>query len=181
MRQLLKIAFAMLCFQVFLGSLVQAGWDPRAEREAEHEARETIKRFREADPELKEFFDKAYGYAVFPTVGKAGMWIGGAYGTGVVFEHGRVIGKASLTQATIGLQMGGQTYSEIIFFKDRAVLEDFKQGNLELSAQASAIAAKTGASADADYTEGVAVFTLPKAGLMAEASVGGQKFSFEPW
>lgn len=165
-----------LVFALGLAVSAQGGWDPNAE----NEARDTVAKFKEADPELKTFFDQAQGYAVFPTVGKAGMGIGGAYGKGTVFEGDKAIGSASLTQLTIGLQLGGQTYSEIIFFENEKALDDFKQGNFELGAQASAVAVTKGASADADFDKGVAVFTLAKGGLMAEASVGGQKFSFEP-
>jgi lipid-binding SYLF domain-containing protein len=129
---------------------------------------------------MKVFFEKAYGYAVFPTVAKAGMGIGGAYGKGKVYEKGTLIGTSSLTQLTIGFQLGGQAYSEIIFFKDKKALDDFKSGNFELGAQASAVAVTAGASADADYDKGVAIFTQAKGGLMYEASVGGQKFSFKP-
>jgi lipid-binding SYLF domain-containing protein len=183
-----------LCSALFILQLgflavtpAHAGWDPREQDQREQEALATIDQLKEADPDLDAFFDSAYGYAVFPTVSKAGMGMGGAYGKGVVFQIGliramapSVIGYTSLTQVSIGLQMGAQTYSEIIFFKDKAALEDFKKGNYELGAQASAVAVKKGASSNADYSEGVAIFTLTKTGLMAEASVGGQKFSFEP-
>jgi lipid-binding SYLF domain-containing protein len=169
------------------GPAVWAGWDPNAEKAKEKEAMETVERFQKEDPDLKTFFDGAYGYAVFPTVGKAGMGMGGAYGTGVVFQRSllpkippRVIGSTSLTQLSMGFQLGAQAYSELIFFKDEKALEEFKKGNYELGAQASAVAVKKGASRNADYSSGVAIFTLAKGGLMAEASVGGQKFSFEP-
>lgn len=164
-----------------------AGWDPNEQKTREREAISTIDRFKEADPQLDTFFDSAYGYAVFPTVGKAGMGMGGAYGKGVVFQRGlllarepEVVGFASLTQLTMGFQFGAQAYSEIIFFKDKQAIEEFKKGNYELGAQASAVAVKKGGSRNADYSQGVAIFTLAKGGLMAEASVGGQKFSFEP-
>ena len=117
----------------------------------------------------------------FPSVGKAGLGIGGAHGNGEVFESGKVIGKASMTQVTIGLQLGGQEYSEAIFFDRDSDLEDFTAGRLELAAQVSAVALSAGAAAGADYRNGVVVFTRTKAGLMAEASVGGQKFSYEPY
>jgi lipid-binding SYLF domain-containing protein len=145
------------------------------------EAQETIAAFKKADPELARFFDSAIGHVVFPTVGKGGAGIGGAAGSGVVFEKGKPIGRASLTQVTIGAQLGGQTYSEIIFFETAPAFTDFKKGTLALAAQASAIAAAKGTSANAKYQNGVAVFTIPKGGLMAEASVGGQKFAFEPF
>jgi lipid-binding SYLF domain-containing protein len=166
--------------------LAQAGWNPLAKEKAADQAAasnaaaETIAAFKNKDPGIKVFFDKAYGYAVFPTVGKGGMGIGGAYGKGEVYERGVLAGTSSLTQLTIGFQLGGQAYSEIIFFKDKATLDSFKSGNFEFSAQASAVAITAGASADADYSNGVAIFTLAKGGLMYEASIGGQKFSYTP-
>ena len=128
---------------------------------------------------MKVFFDKAYGYAVFPTVSKGAYVIGGAYGEGEVFKKGKLIGYSTLTQVTIGLQLGGQAYSEIIFFQDKRRLNNFKDGNFEFGAQASAVAVTAGVSADAAYNNGVAIFTIVKGGLMYEASVGGQKFRYE--
>lgn len=153
-----------------------AGWDANAEKSAN----EAVAAFKQKDPKIQTFFDKAHGYAVFASVGKAGMGIGGAHGSGVVYEKGTVIGTSSLTQLTIGFQLGGQLYSEIIFFKDKAALDGFTKGQFELGAQASAVAVTAGASANVDYSNGVAIFTVAKGGLMYEASVGGQKFSFEP-
>jgi lipid-binding SYLF domain-containing protein len=163
-----------------------AGWDPRTEgsgggsNTGNRDVDKAITQLRAKDPGLKIFFEKAYGYAVFPTVGKGGFGIGGAYGEGEVYRQGKFIGTTSLSQLTIGFQLGGQAYTEIIFFKDKRALDDFTSGNFEFNAQASAVAVTAGASADADYDNGVAIFTLPKGGLMYEASVGGQKFSFEP-
>ena len=145
------------------------------------EAQATVVNFKKADPGMSRFFDSAVGYAVFPTVTKGAVGVGGASGSGIVFEKGTAVGKASLTQATIGAQIGGKTYSEVIFFETMSALTDFKKGTLALAAQASAVAASAGASKDAKYQEGVAVFTHEKGGLMAEASVGGQKFRFEPF
>lgn len=168
------------------GQAAWAGWNPLADEKSESQpgddikVQETVAAFKNKDPSMKVFFDKAYGYAVFPTVGKGGIGIGGAYGKGKVYEQGRMIGTSSLTQVTIGFQLGGQAYSEIIFFKDKARLDDFTSGNFEFSAQASAVAVTAGASADADYDNGVAVFTLAKGGLMYEATIGGQKFGFTP-
>jgi lipid-binding SYLF domain-containing protein len=141
---------------------------------------ETIARFKKADPRMQVFFDKAYGYVVFPSVGKGGFIIGGAHGDGWVYEKERFIGRASMMQVTVGAQIGGQSFMEIIFFKNKAALDDFKKGNFELNAQISAVAVKEGASKDASYDQGVAVFTMPRRGLMAEATVGGQKFEFTP-
>lgn len=175
MRILLKIFYVFLSLGIIANTTAQAGWDPNAEKDA----RKTIALFKKKDSRLQTFFDQAYGYAVFPTVGKGALWIGGAHGNGVVFKKGNMIGYTSLTQLTIGLQLGGQAYSEVIFFKDKKTLDDFKKGNFELSAQASAIAATEGAAAHADYSDGIAIFTMEKGGLMFEASVGGQKFSYE--
>jgi len=134
----------------------------------------------ESDPGLKKFFDEAAGYAVFPTVGKGAIGVGGAYGRGELYEGGQLAGYCTLTQASIGLALGGQAYTELIFFETEAALDRFKSGNFAFAAQASAVALKSGASANAKYTDGVAVFTMGEAGLMYEASVGGQKFSYRP-
>jgi lipid-binding SYLF domain-containing protein len=133
-----------------------------------------------SDPGLKKFFDEAAGYAVFPTVGKGAVGVGGAYGRGELYEAGQLAGYCTLTQASIGLALGGQAYTELIFFETQAALDRFKTGNFAFAAQASAVALKSGASANAKYTDGVAVFTMSQAGLMYEASIGGQKFSYKP-
>ena len=139
-----------------------------------------IAKFKQKDPGLAKVFASAAGYAVFPTVGKGGIGIGGARGKGWVYDHGRLIGRSTLTQVTIGFQLGGQAYSEVVFFKDQEALDNFKLGHLKLDAQASAIALTARASADLAYRNGVAIVTMAKGGLMYEASVGGQKFSFKP-
>ncbi|WP_428609551.1 YSC84-related protein [Sedimenticola sp.] len=163
-----------------------AGWDPREDsgtsksHTGNRSVDEAITNLKKKDPGIKIFFNKAYGYAIFPTVGKAGIGLGGAYGEGEVYRQGHYLGTSSLSQITIGFQLGGQAYTEIIFFKDKRALNDFTSGNFEFNAQASAVAVTAGASADADYDNGVAIFTMPKGGLMYEATVGGQKFSFTP-
>jgi len=148
---------------------------------AEKHARQAVVAMEKADPGIAKFRAAAAGYAVFGTVGKGGLGIGGAHGTGVLFEKGLAIGSTSLTQVTIGLQAGGQAYSEIVFFENERTLEAFKKGEFTLSAQVSAVALAEGASANAKYVDGVTVFTLTKGGLMAEATVGGQKFGFMPF
>lgn len=147
------------------------------------------------------FFGDAYGYAIFPTIGKGGIGIGGAYGKGQVYAGGKHIGNASMSQVTFGLQLGGQAYSQIIFFEDKRSLEDFTDGNFEFGAQATATAITASAGAQtsttggtsagasggkndattvsAGYRKGTAVFTVTKGGLMYEASIGGQKFKYE--
>ncbi|MDQ3209029.1 MAG: lipid-binding SYLF domain-containing protein [Gemmatimonadota bacterium] len=144
------------------------------------DAAAVIRKFKEKDPGLTRMFAEAEGYAVFPTVGKGGIGVGAARGKGYVYRRGRLIGRSTLTQVTIGLQLGGQAYSEVVFFKDAAALDNFKGGRLKLDAQASAVALTARASADLAYRDGVAIVTMAKGGLMYEASVGGQKFSFRP-
>lgn len=160
---------------------------------------DTIKVFKNAG-ESGAFFDNSYAYAVFPSIGKAGMGIGGAHGKGRVYENGKHIGDSSMTQLTFGLQLGGQAYSQIVFFEDERALREFTDGNFEFGAQATAVAITAGASATAStagssagasggkndastvgkYHKGMAVFTVAKGGLMYEASIGGQKYNFTP-
>ncbi|RMG55058.1 MAG: hypothetical protein D6717_08660 [Gammaproteobacteria bacterium] len=159
---------------------LQAAWRSEGSKEA-LTAQEALQRFRQADSKLERFFREAYGYAIFPAVGKGGFIIGGGFGgNGRVYERGRLVGTADVTMVSVGPQIGGQKFSELIFFQDRDAMERFKKGQLDLSAQVSAVMAKEGASADANYQDGVAIFTLPLAGAMAEVSVGGQFFKFKP-
>jgi len=144
------------------------------------ECASTVTRFKARDPGMQSFFDGAVGYAVFPSVGKGGLGLGGAHGTGTVLEGNALVGYATLTQVTIGLQAGAQVYDEIIFFQNAEALERFKRSNYEVAAQVGGVVVMIGASSTAQYENGVAIFTLPRGGLMYEASVGGQKFSFRP-
>jgi lipid-binding SYLF domain-containing protein len=150
-------------------------------------------------PVVQPFFKNAYGYAVFPTVGKGGVGIGGAYGKGQVYQGGKSTGMAKLFKVTIGFQLGGQAFSEIIFFQDKRAYDDFTSGNFEFDATASAVAITAGAQAKAGtegteasagaggpgthakakYRKGMTVFVHIKGGLMYEAAIGGQKFSFQ--
>ena len=139
-----------------------------------------IELFKKDDSAIAKLFESAEGYAVFPTVGKGAMGIGAAHGDGEVFEKGKLVGTATLTQVTFGFQLGGQAYAEVIFFENKGPLEDFKGSKLAMSAQASAVAAAEGAATNAKYQQGLLVFTIAKGGLMFEASVGGQKFKFTP-
>ena len=162
---------------------------------------DAIKTFQNAG-ESGAYFDNSYGYAVFPTIGKAGIGIGGAHGKGKVYKQGGAIGDSKMTQVTVGLQLGGQAYSQIIFFENESSLNDFTSGNFEFSAQATAVALTAGASAEANtgggtaagasggkndastvsrgYRKGMAIFTVAKGGLMYEAALGGQKYSYKP-
>lgn len=134
--------------------------------------------FIKKDPLMKAIFQNAYGFVIFPNVGKGAIGVGGAAGNGVVYEHNMRIGMAKLSQVSIGFQAGGQAYREVIFFETKREMERFKDSRLEFSAQVSAVAVTEGASANVKYTDGVMVFTMQKGGLMYEASVGGQKFKF---
>jgi len=137
--------------------------------------------FIRSDGLLANLFNKSYAYVIFPNIGKGGIGVGGAAGNGIVFQNGRPIGSAKMKQLTVGLQLGGQTYREVIFFENSAALDRFKQDNFEFSAQASAVAVTKGASGNVKYSDGVMIFTQEKKGLMYEASIGGQKFSFTPF
>lgn len=161
------------------------------------EAHETFQRASES----KHYFDEAYGYALFPTIGKGGMGIGGAHGRGRVYRQGAHVGNTRLTQLSVGFQLGGQAYSQVIFFEDERAFDEFISGNFEFSAEANAVVVTAGASARAataggtsggvsggkndatvvgGYYKGAAVFVVPKGGLMYEASIAGQRFTYTP-
>jgi lipid-binding SYLF domain-containing protein len=159
------------------------------------ECRATLAKFKDLG-NVPELLAQSYGYAVLPTIGKGGIGIGAAGGTGCVFAGGKHTGKVSMGQVTIGWQLGGQAYSQLILFKNADTYRDFTKGQFEFGADATAVAltygaqagaSTKGASASAGDTKGVAawkrgmaVFTLAKGGLMYEASIGGQKFNFTP-
>jgi len=144
------------------------------------DARSTRASMLREDPTLQQYFDDAHGYVIFPNVGRGAFIAGGSFGRGVVHEQGQMIGFADMTQATIGAQAGGQSISQIIFFEYEEAMRHFKTGNWALAANATAVIVTSGAGASADYDRGVAVFVLPRGGAMVEASVGGQRFRFEP-
>jgi lipid-binding SYLF domain-containing protein len=179
MKNLLK---AFLLIAITIGAIQNL--DAQSEKKKNKiivDATDAKEEFIKSDWQIKKHFTSAYGYAIFPNVGKGGIGIGGAAGNGVVYESGTEIGMAKLSQLSIGFQWGGQAYREIIFFETKETMDRFKESKVELSAQASAIALKLGASADAKYVDGVMIFTMQKGGLMYEASVGGQKFKFNPF
>lgn len=160
---------------------------------------ETIQVFKNAG-ESGTLVDKSYGYALFPTIGKLGMGVGGAHGKGRVYVDGQHVGDTSVSQVSVGFQLGGQAYSQIVLFQDKRAFDEFTSGNFEFSAQANAVAITAGASASAStsgssagasggkndaatigkFHKGMAVFTVAKGGLMYEASIGGQKFNYTP-
>jgi lipid-binding SYLF domain-containing protein len=138
----------------------------------------TVATFQSKDPGLKKFFDGAVGYAVFPGIAQGALGVGAATGGGELLVGGNAVGKTGLSQVTVGLQVGGQSYAEIIFFETQAALDGFKKGSFAFAAEAKAVALTSGASANAAYTGGVAVFTATNGGLMYSAAIGGQKFSY---
>jgi lipid-binding SYLF domain-containing protein len=169
------VGLSLLAISVF----AQADWKPDSSDKLELAVAGAIITANEKDPSLAEnWFAGAYGYAVFPKVGKGGIGIGGAHGKGLVIRGDSTVATTSLSQVTIGFQLGGQVYSQFIFFKDKTAFDQFARGNFEMGAQVSAVAVTLGASADADYDSGVAVFTIAEGGLMYEASIGGQKFKY---
>ena len=186
----LKITMLMLVATMMLGAV--------SARADEYDDARTV--FKKSE-QTSEYFAKSYGYALFPTVGKGALVIGAGHGSGKVYEKGAYVGDTSITQLSVGFQAGGEAFSEIIFFEDKAAFDKFTEGNFELAATAqataitanvSATAGTTGASATASatkneaattnaaYNDGMAVFTVAKGGLMYEASVAGQKFSYKP-
>lgn len=182
MKKLIAV-FAMLAMVVVAGPL-------RAD-----EYTDTIKNYRVA-PATEPFFKNAYGYAIFPTIGKGAVGVGGAYGEGRAYKSATYVGDVSMAQLSIGWQLGGQTYSELIFFENKEAFDKFTQGNFGFDAQASAVAIAVGAGAQAGtsgasanaadkqskaaYVNGVAVFSMQKGGLMYEAALAGQKFTYHP-
>jgi lipid-binding SYLF domain-containing protein len=159
---------------------------------------ETVNVFKTAG-ESASFFNNSYGYAVFPSIGKGGLVVGGAHGSGRVYEQGKYIGDTSMTQVSVGLQAGGEAFRQIIFFENKAALDQFTGGNFQFGADVNAVAIRSGVSGTAGtsgatatantaknaasggkYYKGMAVFTIVKGGAMVQATVGGQKFSYKP-
>lgn len=176
MKTLKKMILASLLL-VTIGITAQSTKDKKIMMDAE-KAKATLLA---KDTGLEKFFKNASGYAIFPNVGKGGFVVGGASGNGVVYENKNAIGMTSLKKINIGLQAGGQAVIEVVFFQTEAALAKFKNGNYEFAAEVSAVIADKGKSENASYKDGVLVFTLPKAGLMVDASVGGQKFEYHPF
>ena len=166
-------------FLLALAGCATAPGSAEGKSQIQDESTSVIANAQTNDPTLTKVLHDAHGYAVFPSIGKGAVGIGGAYGRGVLYENGTPIGYCDMTQASIGLQLGGQSYAEIIAFTTTEALNNFKTGYFAFDAQATAVALKSGAGANAKYSNGVAVFTMNEAGLMYEASVGGQKFGYQ--
>lgn len=179
MLRALPFAIASALFLVASAACSTAPKSSEGKSEIEMKSADALAKAKAADPTLDPLLQRASGYAVFPKVGKGAVGVGGAYGKGVVYENGVVVGYCDLTQATIGLQLGGQSYTEILVFEDKPTLDRFKQGKMTFDAQATAVAVRSGAGANAKFHNGVTVLTMDEAGLMFEASVGGQKFSYQ--
>lgn len=174
MKRRLQKTILALSFAVTLSSTFTAS---AADLKAQAEA--AITNFKRTDPGLTNFFAKAVGYAILPSVGEGGFIIGGERGDGLVYEKGKLIGKVTMSEVSIGAQVGGGSFSEIVFFETEEAFQGFKQSKWNMSAKAKANACASGVAENAKYEQGVAVFTLPKSGAMLAAAVGGQKFKFE--
>lgn len=166
-----------------VASLVGCATSPKTDkgkRDLEARAQTTLRDMRARDPGLDSVLAGSAGYAVFPEIGKGGAVVGAAYGRGVLFERGQPTGFVELNQGSIGAQLGGQTFSELLVFEDPGAIDRLKRGVFSVGANASAVALTSGASANAEFIDGVAVFTVPRGGMMAELSISGQQFNFEP-
>jgi lipid-binding SYLF domain-containing protein len=175
----------MLTTILLVGALVLAGCTTAPEtREAKAvlsaQVNEAEAVFKEKDPDIQRFFSSSYGYAVLPKVFKGAIWLGGAYGKGQVYEKGKMIGFCDMKQASLGFSFGGEYFREIIFFKDKSDLDRFRAEEYTFSAQVTGVAATAGAAAKADYQAGAVVFITTDKGLMVDASLGGQKFTYVP-
>jgi lipid-binding SYLF domain-containing protein len=180
MRSTTRVAVVLTFVAGLLISCSTAPSTPGGRDELLQQATATMTEMSREDPGLDELVRRGYGYALFPEISKGGLVFGGAYGRGVVYEQGQHIGYADLSQASFGLQVGGQTYSELVVFENKAALEGLKQGRVDLAADASAVILKTGAAVGARFVEGVAVIVRPIGGAMAEATVGGQQVTYMP-
>jgi lipid-binding SYLF domain-containing protein len=144
------------------------------------QASAALARAQSVEPKLIPHIQSALAVAVFPEITKGGLVLGGAYGKGVLYEHGSPVGYCDVTQGTIGAQIGGQSYTELLIFKSQVALDAFKRQEFTFNAETTAVAADSGKGLNADYKQGVAVFTLDESGLMGEAAAGGQKFTYQP-
>ena|SRR5687768_6465377 len=179
-NSMMRLAIVMLAFTIVslpLALMAQDSKDKKIIEDCEQARTEFIK----SDGLMQNLFDKSSGYVIFPNVGKGAIGVGGAAGNGIVFENGKPVGSAKMKQVSVGFQFGGQAYREVIFFENKAALDRFKENKFEFAAQVSAVAVTKGAAANVKYKEGVMVFTQEKGGLMYEASIGGQKFSYTPF
>jgi lipid-binding SYLF domain-containing protein len=165
---------------IAVAMLVSAQADEAENEKLAKDVQTALSNLKAKDSSFEKTLKKVHGHVIFPRIAKGGFIVGGAGGAGEVYERGKLIGRAKLSQGTIGAQIGGQVFTEVILFESEAALNRFKTSRWEMNAQISAVAAAEGVSDNAKFTDGVAVITLPVGGLMAEASVGGQKLEFIP-
>ena len=176
----MKILKTILAFCFLITTMSVVGQNEK-DMEIMKKAEEAKNSCMNKDADISKFYESAAGYVIFPSVGKAGLIVGGASGNGVLYENGKAIGMADLKKLNVGLQAGAQSITEVIFFEDEKALNDFKDGDFELDAGISAVALDKGKAKTANYKDGVVVFAMPNKGLMADATVGGQKFSYKPF
>jgi len=180
MKKSNMIRLVFLALAVFILPHSIKAQDEKEKQKILADSKDAKAAFIKADPSMSNLFASSYGYVIFPKITKAGIVVGGSGGKGGVYDRGKAIGTAKVTQVSVGAQVGAESYHEVVFFENKAALDRFKDNKVEFSAQISAVAVKSGASANAKYTNGVSVFTYDLSGLMAEAAVGGQKFSYKP-
>lgn len=173
-------AFALLAMFLIAGGCQTAPKTEAAKADLEQDSHTALTRMTQEDPAIQDMVDRGYAHVVFPNAGKGGLIVGGGYGRGVVYEKSAQIGYADITQLSAGAQIGGQAFSELIVFENKEALDRFKNNQLTFTANASAVIVKKGAATANRFENGVAVYVMPKAGAMAEASIGGQKFTFTP-
>jgi len=166
-------------FTLIIVFLLAFSFNSYAQKDVSDKSSKAIAEFKKTNNKISKYFSSAYGYAVFPSIGKGGLGVGGATGNGTIYRGGAVVGDCKMSQVTIGFQAGGQAYSEVVFFKNKDAYDRFVGDKFEFAAQATAVAVTAGASFDVDYRDGILIFTHAKGGLMYEASVGGQKFKTE--
>jgi lipid-binding SYLF domain-containing protein len=171
---------ASVVFLAVVNGCATAPDTDQGKADLENRAAVSLSKAKAADPTFDQFLAKAYGCAVFPSVGKGAIGIGGAYGKGVLYKDDTVVGYCDLSQGSIGFQLGGQAYTELIVLADKDAFDSFESGHFTFSAQATAVALKSGAAANAKFEDGAAAFSTNETGLMYEASIGGQKFSYQP-
>ena len=165
---------------MFLGGCSTAPVTSSDRTELNNDSAAAVSDFKTQDPSLDTLLQNSYGYAIFPSVGKGAVGVGGAYGQGEVVQQGKSAGYADMTQASVGASIGGQTYSELIIFRTPDAMQRFESGQYTFTADVSAAAVKAGAGDSAKWENDVAVFINVKGGLMGDASVGGQKFNYQP-
>lgn len=176
------LLMALIFVFSFIFSTFSQAWNPfrqKHKRSGEENAQLLIEKVKKLDLKIEAIFQEAAGWAVFPRISKAGIGIGAASGNGRVYSKNQFIGTTTMMQASFGLQLGGKVYGEIIFFQDDNTLEKFKNGKFELGANVSAVIANKGAAREIGFKDGLIVFVLPGKGLMYEATVSGQKFTFK--